>query len=407
MSERGKRLHENVKTICLSAVQVERVDWFWLGYIPYGNITILQGDPGAGKGTTTIDLIARATTGRPMPNSELLTEPINVILLTTAEDDLAATIKPRLLAAGADCDRVFAFPDLLAIPDDLAVIETAVIERNARLIVIDPLNAYLGGSIDGHKDQDIRRALSPLKAIAAQYGVAVVLVHHMNKSGSMNALYRGGGSIGIVGAARSVLLAAENPKQEGQRIIARVKGNLSAPPPALAYRIETAAEYNVPVIAWEGVTQMSANELLVEASPREIEANKREQAKAFLTKYLANGSKPTKRVEQEAATLGIRDRTLDEARKSMGIKSEKRGNIWWMRLPKEERNEETAPEPVASLRPCTLDEDIFATIADQNSSMEQEGCKDARAQECNALFDEVFYDLDGGADFEDEEDTEE
>jgi hypothetical protein len=329
------------QTVCLTEVEAQRVEWLWPGYIPFGMVTVLQGDPGMGKGTLTLDLTARLSRGCPFPLLEAEREPMNTLLLTTAEDDLARTIKPRLQAAGADCSRVFAFPDLLTLPGELTTLESHIRHHQAKLVIIDPLNAYLSGTVDGHKDQDVRRALSPLKAVAEKTGAAIVLVHHLNK-GAGSALYRGGGSIGIAGAARSVLLVAPHPQDEGQRVLCRVKGNLSELPPALAFSLENASPYAVPRVEWHGVTEYTADELVAPPSRTEESLSRIEQAMQFYREALAEGERPSEAVEQEREEAAIPERTAKRARKALGVRSRKEGfapAIWYVSLPREQVDE--------------------------------------------------------------------
>jgi hypothetical protein len=330
--------NELPETVCMADVVTERIDWLWFGYIPYGSVTIIQGDPGVGKGSLTIDIAARLSRGCPMPNSELECEPVNTLLLNVAEDDLKATIKPRLDAAGADCRHVFAFKDIVRVPNDLPFIENKIKEYEARFVVIDPLNAYLSGDVDGHKDQDIRRAFAPLKVLAEQYHVAIVLVHHLNKGAGISAMYRGGGSIGINGAARCVLLVHEHPQQAEQRVVARIKGNLSKPPPSLAFTLRDHDKYSVPVLDWQGVVEMTADQLLNPPKDDARDEAKLKQATDFYTRELADGKEcPSAEVDVLLRTEGISFRTAERARKALGVKSRKdkgKGGKWLVYLPK-------------------------------------------------------------------------
>src|SRR5262249_44356010 len=170
-------------------------------------------------------------------------EPGDVLILN-AEDDLARTIKPRLLAMDADLSKIHALTELPdgdqgrppVLPDDLDRIEQTVIDLKVVFVVIDPLMAFLAGKVDAHKDSDVRRVLPRVKMLAERTQAAVLVVRHLNKLGSVSEpLYRGGGSIGIIGAARSALLVAKHPQDPGRRVLARTKGNLSAQPQALSY----------------------------------------------------------------------------------------------------------------------------------------------------------------------------
>ena len=329
---------DRYKIVTLSNVESELTCWLWYGYIPFGGLTILQGDPGIGKGTITMDLAARLSRGRPMPNSELETEPADTILLTIAEDDLRATIKPRLEAADADCSRIHAFESLLELPGDIMRIEQAIRDYKAKLVIVDPLNAYLSAQVDSHKDQAIRGALSPLKILAEQTGAAIVMVHHMNKAPGASAMYRGGGSIGITGAARCVLLVEKHPLEAELRVLARVKGNLSAAPPSLAYQLESASGMHVARLEWEGVVELTADELLNPPKDEQKADVKAQEAIEFYRRELGDGQqRASKEIDELLKAEGIAYRTAERARKSLGVKSTKEGfgkdSGWYVYLP--------------------------------------------------------------------------
>lgn len=181
----------------------------WADRIPLGAITLLEGDPGNSKSTLSYDLAARVTVGSPMPGSIDPTEPAGVMLLQ-AEDHLGQVTRPRLAAAGADLDRVRAYDKTdisggpLLIPNDIRVIEEAILECEAKLVVIDPFTAFL--AVNANSEQGVRKAIAPMPSMAEKHGVAVLAVRHLNKGGSGNAIYRGIGSIGLIAAARSALL---------------------------------------------------------------------------------------------------------------------------------------------------------------------------------------------------------
>lgn len=219
----------------LSDVTPQPVRWLWRGYIPLGKVTIIDGDPGLGKSLISLDIAACISKQRPLPDGTLadLDEPTGTVILSV-EDDLADTLRPRLDVADADVERIV---HLTAIHEengeriptlaDLDAIRTAIKTVKAKLVIIDPLMAYLPGDANSHKDQDIRRNLAPLAKLAAETGVAVMVVRHLNKSEGKNPLYRGGGSIGIIGAARSGLIVAKDSEDENRRILAVSKSNLA------------------------------------------------------------------------------------------------------------------------------------------------------------------------------------
>ncbi len=268
-----------VHAVYLSDVEPERLTWLSRGRLAAGKLTVLDGDPGLGKSTLLAELPARVTRGDALPNGEA-GRPRGVVLLS-AEDGLADTIRPRLEAAGADLDRVLALvamPDegdedgpgrLPTIPDDLGYVEELVRHADAALLVIDPLMAYLGADTNAHRDQDVRRALAALAALAERTGVAVVLIRHLNKAQSAHALYRGGGSIGIIGAARCGLLLAADPDDPERRVLAPTKANLARPPVTPVFRLAPVPGTDVARVAWLGETAHTAANLLAQPADEE------------------------------------------------------------------------------------------------------------------------------------------
>ena len=195
----------NLKLINMQDIEVEEVKWLIYPLIPYGKITIIQGDPGEGKTTLVLQIIARLTKGESIVNEEAK-EPINVIY-QTAEDGLADTIKPRLLSADADCSKVLVIDDKdtpLTMRD--VRLEQAIIETNAKLVVLDPIQGFLGADVDMHRANEIRPIMKHISELAEKYKCAIILIGHMNKSSMGKSAYRGLGSIDFQAAARSVLI---------------------------------------------------------------------------------------------------------------------------------------------------------------------------------------------------------
>lgn len=317
--------------IRLSEVKPERVSWLWKDRIPMGKVTVIDGDPGQGKSTMTLDLAARVSRGLAMPDGSPGVGPGRVLILS-AEDDPADTIRPRLEAAGADLDRVLALsgigdPERLpALPLDLPVVEEEVIANGISLVIVDPLMAYLGGDVNGHRDQDVRRALAPLAMMAQRTGAAVVLVRHLNKSTGGSAMYRGGGSIGITGAARSVLLVARDPDAEPvdpspRRIVAVVKSNLAPTAPSMAYRLVTDASTGVEIgkVVWEtGPTGHLASDL-VAPPERHGDDGSLSRARGFLADLLKDGPMAAREVKEAAEANGLSWATVRRAQDSAGV----------------------------------------------------------------------------------------
>jgi hypothetical protein len=318
----------------LADVEPEAVEWLWPGRIPLGKVTLLEGDPDEGKSCVAIELAARVTRGVAMPNTcDPARDPEGVVFVT-AEDGLADTIRPRLDAAGGNPERVLVFP-LDALPqideEGLQTIEDAIRACGARLLVLDPLNAFLSERVDTYKDHHIRRALAPLAALAARTGAAVLVIRHLNKSGGQNAKYRGGGSIGIFGAARSALLAAPDPDDPSRKVLALNKHNLSSDVPALGYElveVELSPPGDKPIttvqVRWLGPTRYTPRDLLVEQGGEEDRSGLDEAMEAIRA-IVAKGPVPVKDARARLRAAGISDRTADRARARLGVRAHPTG----------------------------------------------------------------------------------
>jgi hypothetical protein len=318
----------------LSAVEPERVSWLWERRVPLGKITVLDGDPGNGKSVLATDLAARLSAGHPFPDGQACEAAGAVIL--NAEDGLAHTVRPRLDAAGGDAERVLSLATVsthegderpLSIPEDIPFIEEGVKSLSAKLVIVDPLMAFLSGTHNAHKDQDVRRALAPLAKMAERTGAAVLLVRHLNKAVGGKALYKGGGSIGIIGAARSGLLVGQHPEDEDLRVLAGQKSNLSSPPKSLAYTL-TEAPNGAARIEYKGVTEARAEALL--SVPKDPEVRSAlEEAMEFLRGELHGGPVMANAVKERARSSGISERTLLRAKSVLGVISRKEGDGGW------------------------------------------------------------------------------
>lgn len=246
-------------------VEVETIEWLWHGYVPYGKLTVLEGDPGLGKSTVTLDLAARISTGGFLPDHTKVEEPGDVLLISS-EDGIGDTVRPRLEAAEADLTRVHVITGLseggmVRIPEDLPKLEALINDVSAHLVVIDPLVAFLGEGIDSHRDQDVRRALHPLTEMANRTKAAFILMRHLNK-GSGKAMYRGGGSIGITGAVRSGIVIAPDPDEPQYRVLAVFKSNLAQTPESLRFRLMPDEMRGVAKVAWFGGCNHTADDIV-------------------------------------------------------------------------------------------------------------------------------------------------
>jgi hypothetical protein len=316
-----------------------------LSWLALGKLALVDGDPGLRKSAMTLDLAARLSAGKGFPDGAAC-EPGGVVLLS-AEDGLADTIRPRLDAAGADVDRILSLatvPDengherLLSIPEDLELIEKGIRRVSARLVVVDPLMAFLSGETNSHRDQDVRRALAPLAALAERTGACVLVVRHLNKATANNPLYRGGGSIGIIGAARMAFVVGKDPQDENRRVVASTKNNLAKPPASLMFGLEE-VEGGAVRVNWLGESKVSAKDLLATPKDEEQAASLRE-AVEFLSDVLADGPVAASQVKEEAEDAGISERTLARAKKVAGVITYREGETggrgkgqWLWKLP--------------------------------------------------------------------------
>ena len=320
----------------VSAFRRAAVEWLWPGRIPIAKLTVLDGDPGLAKSLLTLALAARLSTGRPMPHAEEASAPAATVLLN-AEDDISDTIRPRLEAAGADLDRVHTVDAVLAdgrdprplvLPDDIAILDEAVQRTTARLLVIDPIMAFLAPTVATSRDQAVRHALLPLARLAARRRCAVLVVRHLNKSVGLSALYRGGGSIGIIGAARSGLLVGPDPLDPTRRLLAPVKTNLAARPDTLAYSLAG----DPPALDWHGPVDTTADVLLGSLplssqgkGPAGGVAPALSEAIDWLREQLAGGPRPAAGLIAAAQEAGITRDALYRARKAIAARATRAG----------------------------------------------------------------------------------
>lgn len=318
----------------MEQVEIEKIDWLLYPFIPFGKVTIVQGDPGEGKTTMVLQIIAKLTKGEavlPSGSDEpalegktMALEPVNVIY-QTAEDGLGDTIKPRLLSAGADCSRVMVIDDndqALTMMD--ARLEEAIIKTKARLVVLDPIQGFLGAAVDMHRANEIRPLMKRIVVLAEKYHCAIILIGHMNKNSNGKSSYRGLGSIDFQAAARSVLIVGRIKDEPEIRVVCHVKSSLAPEGKSIAFRLDKDTGFE-----WIGEYDISADDLL----SGENRGQKIRSAKEFLKEVLASGSVAQTKVAEEAESRGIKKKTLWNAKKELEIDSVKIGNQWFWMLP--------------------------------------------------------------------------
>ena len=319
---------DSVKIIRMSDVELTPVDWLWKPYLPFGKLSVLQGNPGEGKTYFAMHLAAACTNGKLLPNMERL-EPFNVIY-QTAEDGLGDTVKPRLIEAGADLDRVLVIDDSdvqLTLSDER--IEKAIIENNAKLVIIDPIQAYLGADVDMNRANEVRPIFMRLGQVAQRTGCAILLIGHLNKAAGMQSLQRGLGSIDIAAAVRSVMFIGKLKHDPTMRILTHEKSSLAPPGASLAFSLGDESGFH-----WIGEYDITADEMLSGIEPQR--ETKTQQAKDLICALLAGGKQVlSEDIDKAALERGIPGRTVRDAKRELGdaLKSkivEGRKKVFWM-----------------------------------------------------------------------------
>ena len=331
---KGNRL----SVVCAADVVPEPVVWLWPGRIPLGKLTLIAGEPGIGKSQITAYMAAIISTGGRWPDSDLHAECGNVLMFS-AEDDNADTIRPRLDAAGADVNRVFfaggvatfggKYPSSFEIAKHLEVLEREITKHNIRVVFLDPLNAFLG-NIRSHEAAQVRGVLGPLTDMAARLRVAIVGVMHLTKnSATATALHRVVGSGAFTGVARAVHAVAR--ERDSVRVLfVPAKSNLGrGDTKGLAFRIqsrETSNGIETCAIEWDSdPIDISADEAFAEPDRDDEGHGARSEAVDFLREVLADGPLPSTQVEKLALECGISESTLKRAKRSLGIKAKRVG----------------------------------------------------------------------------------
>jgi hypothetical protein len=325
----------------LSSVTPRPIDWLWPNRLALGKLALCDGDPGLGKSLMTLDLSARLTTGRPFPDDAPSPGPANAILLN-AEDGIDDTVVPRLRALGADLDRIFTFfPEsnhaaAISIPSRLDLLDDLLVRTSARLVVIDPILAFLDTGVQVSSDHSVRRALAPLAALAERRNCVILLVRHLNKNRSAYYIYRGAGSIGFLAVCRSAWLVAPDPHDPDKRILAQLKNNLAPLQPSLAFRLSplsssqhselsTQHSFSSPStqhFVWLGQSSLTADQLLGASLGSLLHPDRpRTRARLLLQSFLQDGPRTSEDVAAFAAQNSIADRTLSRAKADLEIQS--------------------------------------------------------------------------------------
>lgn len=328
---------ETVEIIRMSEVDTQTVEWLWKPYIPFGKVTIVQGNPGEGKTTFALRLAAACTTGGTLPGMKPL--PPFQVIYQTAEDGLGDTVKPRLIEAEADLDRVLVIDEAkreLTLSDER--IEKAIMQNGARLIILDPIQAYMGEKTDMNRANEVRPMFRRLADVAERTGCAVILIGHLNKAAGGQSAYRGLGSIDFRAAARSVLLIGRVKREPNVRVIVHDKSSLAPEGKPVAFCLDPETGFS-----WIGEYDITADELLSGAGGNN--ATKTEQAERLILDLLADGKElASEDIVKAAAEAGISERTVQNAKRNMGgiLGARRVGGQWYNFIKKKQ-----PPEPAS------------------------------------------------------------
>lgn len=318
----------------MTSIQSQTPDWLWEGHIPSGAISIIDGDPGLGKSQLTLDLAARITRGDCMPpqNAPDGTFTPRGVLVMNAEDDPSRTLRPRLEAAGADLSKVHCLRSMrcdvdgeddrpVALPGDLPAIERIIREREIGATILDPFVAHLDAKLSINNDGDVRRCLGQVAVVAESTGCAFLLVRHLNKKSGLGAIYRGGGSIGLTGAARAVFMVGIDPADSDGRILACVKSNLAIEPPSLRFSIESVGATSR--IRWGETCETTVHDICQPVKGDKAAGGKLDAAKGIIADILRDGPRGSNEIEGAMDQAGISKSTYWRARRELAIAAEK------------------------------------------------------------------------------------
>jgi hypothetical protein len=328
----------------LEQVQQKSVRWFWPLYFPEGAYTVLDSDPGEGKSTISIDIAARYSRGDSMPphSAPNGTCDSGNVLLLNGEDDLQRTVKPRLAAAGANMDRVRSLRTVsidgederfLQLPGDISILEKVITEHRIGFVVVDVLSAFTQDGDSLNDEGAMRRMASRLADVLERTRATALLLRHLNKKENLRGMYRGGGSIAIVAAARAAFAIGPHPDEPGVKVLSAIKHNLGPKPPSLTYAIEAAGDTSR--VVWTGQTDLTAADVL--GGSKSDSSGKVEQAKEIIADILASGARGSNEVEGACDQAGISKATYWRARKALKVHAEKTefgGGQWLLSLPK-------------------------------------------------------------------------
>lgn len=322
---------DELDIVPLSMIEEEEIAWLWYPYIPLKKLTLVEGDPASGKTYLLLAIAAAVTQGYSLPDQdgkvgEPHPEQQGLVLYITAEDGMADTIRPRARKCGADLSRLL----VLREPTPFSLQEPAQLKKalerfHPKLLVLDPLQAFLGGDLDMHRANEVRPIMTTLLALAIQHECAVLCVRHWTKAIGGRAKHRGQGNVDFAAAARSQLAIGESPHEAGKRIMAQAKMSLAGLGTSLVFSIADEG------LEWCGTSLITADEL--SAAQPNVQHHQRKDAMQWLKDYLKDGPQPSLMVLHDAEKANINEKTLRRAKEALGVLATKDGTVWFWRLP--------------------------------------------------------------------------
>jgi len=317
--------------IDLSTVEALEVQWLMRPLIPLGMITVMEGDPGIGKSYLAMHIAAQVSIGGTLPGVKRLKK--GRVLYISAEDDAAYTIRPRIDAMGGDPSQIRIQANYEALDEaGIKALFDEVKKNPPRLIILDPLFAYVPGNADMYRPNVIRALLAALKEIAEYGETAIVIIRHLTKTKRDKAIYQGMGSMDVIGVARSAVLVAQHPDEPDYKVMAHLKHNISERGGSWVYELRKESEGAVPILHWVGSTELTVEDLIGGDDGDRHSA--RDQAAEFLRGFLKEGPQPARLVEEKAKAAQVARRTLDRAKQELNIVARKTKNGWMWSLPK-------------------------------------------------------------------------
>ena len=332
-----EEFEEESMLMSMAEVEKETVEWLWYPYIPYGKITIIQGNPGDGKTNLALKIAACVSSGTPLPGLPKLEQ--QKVIYLSAEDGVRDTLKPRLEELGADTKNVLFFKEEDK-PTALSqrAIEIALDMSGAKVLIIDPIQAFMGSRTDMNKANEVRETLRPVGELAEKYKCSIILIGHLNKAQGLNSIYRGIGSMDFTAISRSILLVGRHKDDSGLRIFVHNKSSLGPQGPSQAFRLDGANGFE-----WvDGYDDVTPDDILYASRNQKARTEtKLDMAITFLKSYFTDHTEvEAKKIQEMAKNKNICKRTLDEAKKYIpGLGSDKKGDVWFWILNKDQISE--------------------------------------------------------------------